>query len=555
MCKFFQKITTIFFFLFCQYFSFSQELPPINIFNTDDYGAENQNWAISQSQKGFMYAANNIGLLEYNGANWQLYQTPNKTIMRSVRAHKDKIFTGFYMDFGFWEKNKFGVLEYSSVVESKNIKMIEDEQIWNIIEIDGWLLFKSLQRIYLYNLESKEIKIITTENRIRKLTKVNGVIYFQEDKKGIFKIENGVPKLLSNAAVFKENGIVDIFEKDNILLVLTQKKGFYFLENKKVTKWKLPSTILENKTVYSAIQLKDNNFVLGTISNGVINLSEDGFVNYQVNKSSGLGNNTILSVFEDKNNNIWLGLDNGINCINNTSVFKKNNQKTDYLGTIYTSIIFKGNLYLGTNQGLFYRGLKSKEPFQLIKNTQGQVWDLTEIDGVLFCGHDSGTFLIEENQAKHIFENQGTWTIKKINETTILQGCYDGLYVLEKKKNTWWFKNKISGFDNSSKYLVLDNNKVFVNHEYKGVFKIYLDERYTKATKVVKDTSLEKGILSSMIKYQNKIFYASKKGVFVYDDQKDAFKIDPVYSNLIDSGNFISAKLIHDPVKNRLRSF
>ncbi|CAI8377668.1 MAG: Uncharacterised protein [Polaribacter sp. SA4-10] len=555
MCDFSQKKITVLFFFFCCVVSFSQELPPINIFTTDDYGAENQNWAISQSENGFLYVANNLGLLEFNGASWQLYQTPNKTIMRSVRAHEGKIFTGFYMDFGFWKKNKQGILEYFSVVKDNNVKMIEDEQIWKIIEIEGWLLFKSLQRIYLYNIASKEIKIINGENRIHTLSKVNDVIYFQEDKKGVFKIENGTPTLISDAPVFKENIIVDFFEKENALLVLTQKKGFYLLNDKKVTKWKLPSSILENKTIYSAIKLKNNTFLLGSISNGVINLNQNGSVKYQVNKSSGLSNNTILSAYEDKNNNIWLGLDNGINCINNASVFKKGNEKSDYLGTIYTSIVYSKNLYLGTNQGLFYRNIKSKDSFQLIKNTQGQVWSLTQIDGALFCGHDSGTFLIEKNQAKQIFDKQGTWNVKKINETTMLQGCYDGLYILEKKNQTWVLKNKINGFENSSKHVVLAKNKIFVNHEYKGVFKIYVDKNYNEATKIVKDTSLEKGINSSIIVYQNKILYASKKGVFVYDEGKDLFKKDLVYSSLIDSYNFISANLIHDPVKNRLWSF
>ena len=407
----------------------------------------------------------------------------------------------------------------------------------------------------MYNLETKEIKIINPKNRIHTLSKVNDVIYFQEDKKGVFKIENGTPTLISDAPVFKENIIVDFFEKENALLVLTQKKGFYLLNDKKVTKWKLPSSILENKTIYSAIKLTNNTFLLGSISNGVINLNQNGSVKYQVNKSSGLSNNTILSAYEDKNNNIWLGLDNGINCINNASVFKKGNEKSDYLGTIYTSIVYNKNLYLGTNQGLFYRNIKSKDSFQLIKNTQGQVWSLTQIDGALFCGHDSGTFLIEKNQAKQIFDKQGTWNVKKINETTMLQGCYDGLYILEKKNQTWVLKNKINGFENSSKHVVLAKNKIFVNHEYKGVFKIYVDKNYKEATKVVKDTSLEKGINSSIIEYQNKILYASKKGVFVYDEGKDLFKKDLVYSSLIDSYNFISANLIHDPVKNRLWSF
>ena len=555
MYRFFSKVAILLFLVCCNFSSFAQELPPITTYTTEDYGAENQNWGISQSETKFIYVANNLGLLEFNGASWQLYETPNSTIMRSVRAYKNKIFTGFYMDFGFWEKNNFGTLEYSSIVKNQQIQMLDDEQIWSILEVDGWLLFKSLQRIYLYNLETKEVNIINAENRIHKLSSTKSGIYFQEDKKGIFKIENGVPKLISDAPIFKENSIVEIFERENQLLFLTQEEGFYYLKDKKPVKWSLPSEILENKIIYSAIQLKDKNFLLGTISNGLINLKENGAVDYQVNKSSGISNNTILSVFEDSEQNIWLGLDNGINCINNKSLFKKNNTKNHYLGTIYASIIYNQNLYLGTNQGLFYRAKNSVKPFSLIKNTQGQVWSLTEIDGVLFCGHNSGTFIIDNGVAKNIFPNQGTWNIQKLTDSTLLLGSYDGLYVLENKNRSWQLKNKIKGFENSSKYVVLHNGQIFVDHEYKGVFKISVDKDFTEVLSVVKDTSLQKGIHSSILKYQNNLLYANKKGVFFYNEEKDLFQKDSVYSQLIDSENFISAKLIHNPLQNRLWSF
>ena len=142
--------------VFLSFNSFSQALPPINTFSTKDYGGENQNWDISQAENKYIYIANNKGLLEYNGANWQLYSTPNETIMRSVKVLGDKVFTGFYMGFGYWQKNNFGVLEFSSIVKEQNIQMLEDEQIWTILELDGWVLFKSLERIYLYNIEISE---------------------------------------------------------------------------------------------------------------------------------------------------------------------------------------------------------------------------------------------------------------------------------------------------------------------------------------------------------------------------------------------------------------
>ncbi|MDG1398804.1 MAG: triple tyrosine motif-containing protein, partial [Polaribacter sp.] len=548
----------LFIFLFLSFSStFAQDIPPINIFSTEDYGAENQNWGVSQAPNKFIYVANNKGLLEFNGAAWQLYPTPNETIMRSVKCFENKIFTGFYMNFGFWEKNQFGSLDFTSIIKNSEFQMLEDEQIWEIEELDGWMLFKSLQRIYLYNLNSKDIKIIEGTNDITKLSKVGNIIYFQELGKGVFMIENGQPKLVSNDFLLSENKIVQFFLKDNKLFFLTQKEGFFYLENKSILKWKISADqILENKTVYSAKVLKNGNIVLGTISDGFIKLFQNGDIYYQITQGLGLSNNTILSIFEDVDDNIWLGLDNGINTINLKSPFKSFVKKENFWGTIYASIIYRGNLYLGTNQGLYYRAINSNERFKFVKETQGQVWDLQEIDNTLFCSHDSGTFVIINKNAKLINGTSGTWGVKKIDDNAILQGSYDGLYVLIKKNNSWSIRNKIKGFSNSSRYFIIRNETtVFVNHEYKGVFKLDIDRDFRNVVKVERDESVEKGIHSSLTEYEGDIYYACKKGVYKYLEEIKAFKFDSIFSNLMPEGEFLSAKLINDNVNNKLWSF
>jgi ligand-binding sensor domain-containing protein/DNA-binding CsgD family transcriptional regulator len=536
---------------------YAQELPPINIFTTEDYGGENQNWSISQAANRYIYAANNKGLLEYNGANWHLYPTPNETIMRSVKCINNDIFTGFFRDFGFWTKNDFGFLEYVSIVKKKGVKMFEDEQIWEIIELDGWVLFKSLQRIYLYNLKTASLKIIEGSNVITKLSEVNGVVYFQDLEKGLFKIENGKPLLVSNHPILKDNKLTDIFYKDDTMYFLTQNMGFYYFEKEILKKWEIPANnYLKNKTIYSSEILNDGGIVLGTISNGIVSLTSKGEINYKVNQNLGLNNNTVLSVFEDFDKNIWLGLDNGINLINSVSLLKIFVNQKDVLGTIYTSVIYDNFLYLGTNQGLFYKKYNSKDEFEFVKKTQGQVWSLKVIDETLFCGHDSGTFIVKRNEANSIFDTQGTWDFKKLGNNLIIQGNYDGLYVLQKENNSWRLRNKIKGFKNSSRYFILlEPNKIFVNHEYKGVFKLKVNDTYTKISKIVKDTSVNKGIHSSLLKYKNNVYYASKKGAFKYDLAKDIFNLDTTYTKLIPENLFVSAKLISDKHSNKLWSF
>ena len=120
------------FFCLLQCMVYAQELPPIKAYTSKNYQAGNQNWGISQDSNKNMFFANNEGLLHFDGNNWTLYNSPNKTIMRSVLAVGERIYTGCYMEFGFWEKNPAGAYQYTSLSQDIAGRLVEDEQFWSI---------------------------------------------------------------------------------------------------------------------------------------------------------------------------------------------------------------------------------------------------------------------------------------------------------------------------------------------------------------------------------------------------------------------------------------
>lgn len=535
----------------------AQVVPPINSFNTEDYKAENQNWSISQDENKLIYIANNKGLLEYNGESWELYKTPNETIMRSVFCFKNLIYTGFFRDFGYWKRDAFGELQYTSLTKELKIEMLGDEQIWEIYQLDGWLIFKSLKRIYLYNPVSKEVQIINAKNTFTKLSIVDNTVYYQDFKAGIFKLENGTPILLSTDYQIINNKVVGIFQKQKNLFFVTQYNGIFQLQNNEVNPWLAElNSHLENYSIYSFIKLSNNDLILGTISNGVVYIKNSGEIKYQINQQKGLNNNTVLNLFEDANSNIWLALDNGISTINLNSPFQFFYDSTGVFGTVYAAIIYQNDLYVGTNQGLFIKK-EGESNFKLVKNTQGQVWYLTVFDDTLFCGHDTGTLLINNNEGKLISNILlGTWMLKPINESTILQGNYDGFHVLKKDNKQWIYSHKIKNYSLSSKHFVfLNDTTVLVNHEYKGVLKVVFSSDYQKVIKSEYIKSVDKSLHSSIVAYQNDILYSSKNGVYSYNNKANEFKKDTTYSKLLPLHNFESAKLVNDSQNKRLWSF
>ncbi|MBP8792194.1 MAG: LuxR family transcriptional regulator [Lutibacter sp.] len=531
---------------------YGQELPSIEKFTPEDYFGDNQNWMISQADNSYIYVANNKGLLEFNGAEWVAYASPNNSIIRAVKVIADKIYTGCYAEFGYWVKNNLGILKYTSLTPQLENKMLEDEQVWNIIEHNEWAVFQSNNSIYFYNTETQKFKIINSPNTIYKIFKVKNRIYYHVANEGIYAIENGQPKLIIENTIVKEERVINLFESENNLVMLTRHSGFYKLQNEKISRWEIPAdSKLNNVNIFSYIQLKDGSLIIGTISDGVFHLSKSGNIDYQITQKNGLSNNTVLSLFEDKQHNVWAGLDNGINVINVKSAIKTFYDYEGVLGTVYATQVFKNILYIGSNQGLFYRKLNAlNDPFKFISGTAGQVLNLFNYKNqYLFCGHHLGTFLVNEDKVTKISNVLGAWIFKPIpkNQNLILQGNYNGLFILENLNGIWYVRNKIEGFKNSSRYLEINEaNQVWVNHEYKGVFKLKLNDNFTKVLEFDMETSLSPRKNSSLTKYRNDIIYASEDGVFKYNMNYKKFQKDTVLSAVIEKENYVSGKLVVD---------
>ncbi len=537
--------------LFIQFGSFGQELMPVINFSPDIYHGETQNWKISQSQEKYIYIANNSGLLEYNGADWKLYPTPNGSVMRSVQVQGDRIYTGCYMEFGYWKKDEFLHLTYTSLSEKIKNKLPEDENFWKIICHHQWVIFQSLRGLYIYDKVKDAFEIIASQTDLPKVFDVADHIYFQKINEGLFQLENGKTSLVSDFPAFRDNVIINIFFHMGELLVETQDKGFFVVANGSVSAWKTENASKINTlSVYSSLQLQDGCFALGTIGEGVYILSPEGKITMHIDKKNGLQNNTVLSIFEDNGGNIWLGLDNGISVINYTSPFRVYTDTEGIFGTVYAAEYYQGFLYLGTNQGLYYRPLQSTDDFKLIDGTKGQVWRLVTIDGSLFCGHNAGTFIIKDNKATQIADVLGTWDFKPVpsGRNLLLQGNYVGLHMLEKKDGRWQYRNKIEGFDVSCRFFeLMPDNLVFVKRKFEGIFKLNISDDFRKVLDIEKEQSVSVHTKSGMAKYNGNLLYFDDSGLYAYNLNSKQFRKELLFRELVfDEDAYLSGNILTD---------
>ena len=528
-----KKFIALFFFSLSIY---TQSFPPIQSYTPQEYNSANQNWMISESIDNEILFANSETLLLFNGTSWNNYPSPNGSVIRSVKYVDNKTYIGTHSDFGYYEKFIDGTLTYTSLVDELDLNIEEDEEFWNIMTLDNWIIFQSISRLIFIDKNNSDVKYLKFKGIINHSFSINRQIYVALDT-GLYKLVNGQPELIIGSNQIPSTLIVNLFNSSKGLLILTADNGFYLL-NSSGDVSKVSSSldsIQNNFSIFSAIQLSDLSFAIGTVGQGLFLLDSDLKTYKIINKSKGLANNTILSLYEDSNSNIWLGLDNGITVINNNSPFSVYNDNNGVLGTVYATKLYNDILYIGTNQGLFYKKYNSNDSFKFIENTNGQVWSLIEIDGTLFCGHNNGTYIVKDANVVKIRETSGSWTFRKLSNDSsdILEGSYYGLKVLSKQNNSWVVKNNVSGFDISSRFFEISNNgKIIVSHGYNGVYKLSVSSDFKNIIDYELDSIAVKGGNTSLSKFDNNIYYNYEKGMLKYNSLTNNFSKDTLLSNL-----------------------
>jgi DNA-binding CsgD family transcriptional regulator/ligand-binding sensor domain-containing protein len=538
------------FFFFQMFFGLSYSqiknigIPFIRNFLKSDYKAGTQNWAISQDQKGFMYFANNDGLLVFDGVVWHLHRMPNLSITRSVYVGDNgNIYVGAYNDLGKMVFRPNGKLEFESLKKYIPIEYQNFDDIWNITSLEGKIVFQSYNSALIFENDTS-VTVIKAPFRFQNSYKVNEKLYFNDIENGLYELAKGKLVSLPGCQSIKGEEIWSVlpYAGGSELLICTLTKGVFIYNGKQLIAWKVPiNDYLKKNQIFSAILIQDHYYVFGTIQDGVIITDEHGAIVQHINRKKGLQNNTILKVFADRSDDLWLGLDNGIDFININSpiTFLK---QSDGIGAGYTSIIHRGKLYLGTNQGLFVKdwdGGDQTSGLKIIPNTSGQVWYLGVHDGVLICGHNKGTYVIEGETARQISKIPGGWKyhILKRFPNYLIGGTYSGLILFKKEKNTWSFVGKIKGFDESFRVFEEDNDgNIWMSHGFKGIYKITfgnnLDSVKSFRYYTVRD-GLPTNYNLNVFKIKDKIIFTANVGIYQFNSQNERFEKSVYFNQLL----------------------
>ena len=545
--------------------------PSIANFSRLDYQAGTQNWGILQDQRGIIYFANNKGLLEFDGTNWQIFPLPNKTIVRSLALSEEgRLYVGGQNELGFLEPDQQGKNAYTSLTHLIPEELKSFEDIWKIFIQEEGIFFCSEKAVFY--LQGEKMQVVKPKSqRFENFFELEGSILVQDQQEGLFRLQGNQLSLLSDARAFQDDRIIAILPHDkNQSLIFTFSKGLFVSDANGIRPYEASANkFLTKHQAYCAIELQNGSYAIGTPQNGLLVMDREGSPVMLLNENKGLQNNTVLSIAQDVQQNLWLGLDNGIDYAEISSPFSKIRGEEGVEGTGYASIVHDGKLYLGTNQGLFSTDWNPEDVsmdisrFQLVENALGQVWNINVVSNSIIVGQHKGASYLKGQKVDPFSNVQGAWKFMELDSRPgyAIGGTYSGLFLYENQtfkagsqaSPNWQLLGKIEGFDESARIFEEDEEgNIWVSHAYKGLYKVKPAEDWRSVEKVTlynSSNSLPDDLFVNVAKIRNELLFTMPSGIFKYDKEKDQFIAHEDFKEIFgENRNF--HRLIEDNIGN-----
>lgn len=514
--------------------------PFIHNYPTTVYEAGIQNWAIAQHPNGYLFFANNNGLLQFDGNDWQCFPLEKKTIARSLLIQGDSIFVGGQNEFGYFQAREDGQLRFHSLLNLVPQAFQNFEDVWDIVTLDQSIYFYASNKLYHY--QNNNISVPYQSPGIRFLAEAGGRIFLQSDeglmvKEGETFLAIRLPNSTKSDLVF--TGAIAL--ENGRTLFTTLKDGLYLLEGNQLRAWNLPDydSFIKKNRIYCAIKDPNNGIILGTSAAGVLVLTPDFRLKTHINRNNGLQKNNVLSLLTDRNGNLWVGLDNGIDYAEINGAYTQIIPDQPLEGTAYTFIEFNEYFYFGTSSGLYALEasarpqLFNRTSFTLVPGTEGQVWGLAVLQDRLLMGHHEGAFEITRSGNQHnsrkLSAGPGTWnfTLLPGDLQKMVAGTYEGLELYTLGPKGWEWQRKLKGLNESSRFLVPDEQgNIWMAHPYRGIYKLKLNPNQDQVDAQLygQKDGLASDHLNHVFSVNEEVLFTSETGVYRYLEASNAFE-------------------------------
>jgi serine phosphatase RsbU (regulator of sigma subunit)/ligand-binding sensor domain-containing protein len=470
---------------------------PYKNFSHRDYSGHFQNWAVVQDTRGFIYVANNNGVLEFDGNSWRTISI-NGLVARCLDVDNyGRIWVGAQDDFGYLAPDSSGTLVFKSLKYLASDICPPIGLVRQVYATSEGVFFSTNSCIIRIN--GLEVKTYTPKTIFHRTYNVLGYVFTVQPDVGLTMIKGDTLELVPAGERFSNARIYAMMPYDNRkILIATQSDGMFLYDASYIddpidhdaSSFLIPFTtkndkFLSDNWVYWGEVLSNNRFAFGTYRGGAVIIDKEGEVVQYIGKSEGIQDETVWHLAADDQDNIWLALNNGVSFSSIKSPITTWDENSAPQGIIQSVKRVGKTLYTSTNTGVY---LLDQGKFQKVEGILDLSWDIMPVvssDGKqnLLIATGNGIYEVNGDRAK-LIRNGGVPLFhiykSKYHKDVLFLGLYDGLGVAMYRNGQWEFIGKFKGIDGRIWRVEEDSEQnIWFVLRHQGVVKAKVDSPLT----------------------------------------------------------------------------
>jgi len=518
-------------------------------YSTKDYKGHVQNFSIVQDNRGVIYFANFMGVLEFDGNSWRTITTKSTAKINVVsKDMKGRILVGAVGEFGFLKPDpRVGKLNYVNISDSLKNKESLDLEIKTICIVGEKSYFISSNQIYSWDGKNLKIDFDLKNDEILSSFVINNQLLIMLKKQGLcLWLNTSIKPLYVNKNIGRILDVTAIISinKDSSL-IFTGNQGILSLISNKIDTFACEiNSFVRKNNCNCAYLLNDGAISIGTERGGIVVIDKHRKARQFINSKANLQDDNVRALYQEKNGTLWAALNNGITKIDISPRLTFFDKTTMLPGEIIGVIRSKNQIYFYGTKGIY---ALTKEGIMPVKNITSACWSMLEAQNELLAATSKGVFVINQLTARELSTDFSLSLCKSSqNSNLIYVGQNKNISTLEYKNNSWKYSGNFFTINKEIRNIVEDpDGSLWLEIPTSEIYRLYPQ---TKELKLYgKSNGLPDFILYSVNKLPEGIIFTTSEGAYKLNKSNGKFEL---YKPNNELESFIPHKLWSD--KNSL---
>ncbi len=336
----------------------------------DEYDSHIQNWGFAADSNGVLYVANQAGVMRYDGVTWHHISVPNTHALSITNSDDGRVYVGGSGELGYIagpdmaesgpsETDIAGSFGGGSVTHGYRYQslrhLIPDtvafDNVWHVIAVEDAVVYMSNSHLFRYDGET--LSVYPAETRFSGLIEMDGEVYTRVSERGIKRVDADGLTHWPDGDFFSDRTLQSYLKTGNRQYFCSFYTCFHYEEGTFRPMESEADDYLESNYIDEVIALSDSTIAIGTRNGGVVHMTDDGRLLRILDEENGLISNTVLGLYEDRQQSLWVATINGISRVDNGLPFQRFDHRNGLNEPLSRMLIHRDTMYISSSNGIY----------------------------------------------------------------------------------------------------------------------------------------------------------------------------------------------------------